>query len=701
MHPCIQVLIPRWKMRMGIDDVIFIDMLLKTLNDYIHRTIKRKQRYATILVFAAGLMTSSCNFLDVDDYFEDTLSIDSVFQNKIYLERYLWGTAAMLPDEANIFLNSYYPAILGSDEGFTMWEDNYSAQRFLLDRVNADDLGAMNTWPRLYMVVRKANTIIARIDECKDLTGQEKREIIGYAHFLRGYAYYQLLLSYGPVLIAGDEVYETSLPAEAYQKYRSTYDESVDYICKELETAASYIPSVVAIPVFGRPTKAAAYGLVARLRVYAASPLFNGGQAAKVYFSDFVRQSDQVHYVSQVYDEKKWALAAAACKRVLDMDFQLHTVEAANDTPPLPAGITYDRNYYKPWPEGAAGIDHLRSYAEMFNGEALGFKNKEFVFAKNSSEVKNVTKYSFPAQFGGWNGYGIPQKIIDTYKMADGRDINHSSGLFPYSESGFSTKDSTFSGYVVKPNVSSMYLNREARFYASIGFSGCLWPMNSTTESGKFLQQVFYYVDGNSGKSAAISVDARNYPITGYVSKKYIHPDDAWSGSNASLLDKSFPIVRLADILLMYAESLNNLTGVHQVADPVTEVTYSFSRNTQEMASAFNKVRYRSGLPGLTDDQLGNQRLFFEALAAERMIEFLHEGLRYYDMRRWGIVAEEEAKPIMGMDAERTARNGYFNRVISNYPSVRNRDFKSKMILLPIDKQEIMRVRTLDQNPGW
>lgn len=676
-------------------------MLFKTLNDSIHRIIKRKKHYVIMLVFSAGLMTSSCKYLDVNDYFEDTLSLDSVFQSKVYLERYLWGAAAMLPDEANIFTNSYYPAILGSDEGFTMWEDNYASQKFLIDRINADDLGVMNTWPKLYMVIRKANTIISRIDECRNLSGQEKREIVGYAHFLRGYAYYQLLLSYGPLLIAGDEVYKTSLPADAYQKHRSTYDESVDYICAELETAATYIPPAVAVSAFGRPTKAAAYGLIARLRVYAASPLFNGGQAAKIYFSDFVRKLDQVHYVSQVYDEKKWALAAAACKRVLDMDFQLHTVEASIDTRPLPTGITYDRNYYKAWPEGAAGIDHLRSYAEMFNGESLGFKNKEFVFAKNSQAVKSATTYSFPAQFGGWNGYCIPQKIIDTYKMADGRDINHSSSLYPYSEVGFSTADISFSGYVIKPNVSKMYLNREPRFYASIGFSGCLWPMNSTTETGKFLQQVFYYVDGNSGKSAAISVDPRNYPITGYVSKKYIHPDDAWSGSNSSQLDKSFGIVRLADIMLMYAESLNNLTTVHQIEDPITEVTYSFARDKEEIAKAFNQVRYRSGMPGLTDEQLDDPKLFLEALVSERMIEFLHEGLRYYDMRRWGIVAEEEAKPIMGMDAERTSQNGYFNRVISNYPSVRSRNFKARMILLPIDKQEIMRVPTLDQNPGW
>jgi hypothetical protein len=661
----------------------------------------KKIRISIFAIISSAMMFTSCNYLDVSNYFEDQINLDSVFQSKVYLEKFLWGAVSLLPNESNIFEHSYYPAILGSDEGFTMWESDYNSQRFPIDEITADNLGSMNIWPYMYQVIRKANTIFARINECTELTAQDKREIVGYAHFMRGYAYYFLLLNYGPLLIAGDEVYETSLDSEAYQKYRSTFDESVDYICNELELAASYIPSVVPINVFGRPTRGAAYGLIARVRVYAASPLYNGGQAARIYFSNFVRQSDKVHYVSQKYDEKKWALAAAACKRVMEMDYSLHTVEASIDTPPLPEGITHDPDYYKPWPEGAAGIDPYRSYADMFNGESLGFKNKEYVFGKNSEVVRGSTRLSFPAQFGGWNCYCIPQKIIDAYKMVDGRDINNPSQDYPYTEEDFTTADRAFSGYTIKSNVSNMYINREPRFYASIGFSGCLWPMNSTTESGKFMQQAFYALDRNSGKSAATQGDLRNYPITGYVLKKYIHPDDAWSGDNSAVLTKSFPIVRYADILLMYAESLYNLTETHTVTFVEGGTTYTVSKDENEIRKAFNQVRHRSGLPGLTDEEVNSSDAFFEALKTERMIEFLHEGLRYHDVRRWGIVKEEEAKPIMGMDTEKIERGGYYNRVIANYSTVRNRVFKDKMVLLPIDRQEIKRVLTLDQNPGW
>ena len=214
----------------------------------------------------------------------------------------------------------------------------------------------MNIWSRMYRIIRRCNTMIAEVDKVTDMNTREKQVYLGYVHFLRGYAYYHLLMNWGPCLILGDEVFASSESAAYYNKERATYDESVDYICNEFALAAQVLPTAQqqSISFSDRPTKGAALAFISRLRLYQASPLFNGGDAARRSFGSWIRKSDGVHYVNQQYDSRRWAVAAAAAKSVIDMDYyELHTVEADPRNPyPLAANVPTDR-----FPEGAGGID--------------------------------------------------------------------------------------------------------------------------------------------------------------------------------------------------------------------------------------------------------------------------------------------------------------------------------------------------------
>ena len=165
--------------------------------------------------------------------------------------------------------------------------------------------------------------MLENIDKVSDMTEADRRRYIGYVHFMRGYAYYHLLMNYGPLLIVGDEVLGTSESAEYYDRERSTYDESVDYICNEfkLATQGIYGPTEQSISYSDRPTKGAALALIARLRLFQASPLFNGGDAARLCFSNWKRKSDGADYVNQTYDPDRWAVAAAAAKQVINMEY--------------------------------------------------------------------------------------------------------------------------------------------------------------------------------------------------------------------------------------------------------------------------------------------------------------------------------------------------------------------------------------------
>ncbi len=656
--------------------------------------MKRLINYIILLIVLAPVF-NACNFLAVDDYFNETLKLDSVFANKRNVEKYLWGAAASFPDEGAIWGNSYTPGIMATDEGFSL-ASAYNGLEFVLGGVTPTNAQGMNIWGQMYEVIRKANTLLARMDEAADMTTVDKRDMLGYTHFLRGYAYYHLLMQYGPVVILGNDVLESNESVEYYARSRATYDESVDYICQELDSAAAYLPSEVAVNLFGRPTRGAALGLIARVRLQQASPLYNGQNAAKTYFGNWTRSSDGTHYVSQVYDEKRWAIAAQAAKRIIDLNYySLYTVEKQGDTAPLPSNVSADN-----FPYGAGDIDPFRSYSDMFTGEALSPRNPEFLWGRISASVRSFTQRSFPVTiFRGFNNLSVPQKIIDAYYMADGRDIHESSDTYPYSENGYlSGADRKFSGYTLKGNVHKMYANREMRFYASIGFSRCLWTANSTSEAAYKNQVVTYEFSGNGGKSA-VTNDPNAYPITGYVLRKFIHPDDAWAGTGATTLEKPFPIIRYAEILLSYAEALNNLTTTHTLTDE-DGVQQTFSRDVEAIRFCFDQVRYRAGLPGLTDAELSDPVTVQKLIERERMLEFLHENRRYFDVRRWGIYEDSENELMMGMDTEADG-DAFYTRVPLNSSKARNRIVDKKLIFMPIALDELRKAPTLDQNPGW
>jgi hypothetical protein len=334
----------------------------------------------------------------------------------------------------------------------------------------------------------------------------------------------------------------------------------------------------------------------------------------------------------------------------------------------------------------------------MFNGETVMNVNREFIWARYSSSTTNYTRHSFPVANGGWNGMCVTQKIIDAYEMADGRPISNPSEEFPYSESGFtSSQTEPHFDYRLNAGVHNMYVNREPRFYASIGFSEAFWPNRSTTDNSHKNLTINYYADSPNGREGASNPN--DHPMTGYVLKKFVSPNDAWTGTGAIRIIKPFPMIRYAEILLAYAEALNELE-TNSYTINVGDTPETFSRNTDEIKRAFNQVRYRSGLPGLTDVDVVNADIVLEKIKRERMVEFLYENRRYFDVRRWGDYDASESEMMQGMNTA-GYKDSYYQRVVPPSNRIAQRVVDRKMIFLPIPKAEMKRLPSFDQNPGW
>lgn len=669
----------------------------------VRENMKKNIKYL-LLLLVSPLAFTACDYLNVDEYFEDTFKEDSIFSSETHVKQYYNGAVNMLPNEAEIYEHNYadcaLPGITGSDEAVApdyTWGGlapiRYAGTMLTMDEITFTS-GEFNIWGSCYKVIRKCNTILSRLNEVP-MNTFDKIEFRAQVRFLRAYAYFWLFRNYGPVLLLGDEVMEVNGEASIYRRYRATFDETVDYICSEFETAAADLPLKNSSDMVYAPTRGAALALVARIRLQAASPLFNGGDVARRYYSNFKRSSDGVNYISQEYDESKWAQAAAAAKRVMDMNvYSLYTFEDEGEYASkfLPADV---KNY----PEGPGGIDPYRSYIDQFNGEALAYTNPELIWGTD----RNVGGYAgncFPLQYGGNGTVSVPQRMVDMYYMIDGRETSNASSQYPYENRPYdnncvTTADKIISpdNYILKSGTFKAYDNREPRFYANIAFSHSYWFMNSCTETNKKNVAADYFSGGNSGKSRAAYSGV--YYVTGYSCRKWVHPRDARTGSGALVVPKVYPILRYAEVLLNYAEALNNLKGSYTIDGK------TYTRDTEEIAKAFNLVRYRAGLPGLTEAELADPEKVQELIVRERCVEFFHEGLRFYDIRRWGIVEDLEREPLTGCNADATQWAGFYAPTIIQYASIRERTFNSKMILLPIQKDELRKVPTLDQNPGW
>lgn len=650
------------------------------------KKILKKNIY--IIGVVLGIMPfifTSCNYLAVDEYFNDLTPLDSIFARQDYLERYVWGTAALMPAQGNMFQGSYGPYETAVDEVLMSWQKAGYEGTFLYADKTTPSSGYYNVWGTYYIGIRKCNTIFARIDECKDLSGLDRREIMGLTYFLRASFYYYLLELYGPVAVLPEKPMSVDASVEELSFERNTYDECIDYICKDAEQAYQLLDATRPSTEFERPTKYAAAALISRARLYQASPWYNGN----TFYADW-KTADGRNFIAQEKDPVKWAKSAAASKRIIDSGLYFLYTVPSNENTQVCATASQEQ-----FPDGVGGIDPFHSYADMFNGEALSLKNPELIYATPLNN--NVLSISFPLQLGGWNGLGITQKLVDAYYMDDGSDYVQQNDY--YEPAGDVPTIAT--DYNLQPTVAKMYLHKEPRFYATIGFSECMWPGTSYNGDKKDTYTNFlatYYVNGTCAKRSA---NPEDYNLTGYTLKKYTHWEDN-TCAGGKIKAKMFPIFRYAETLLNYAEALNEMQGEPSYTEEAGGKSYTVQYSPEEIAKYFNMVRFRAGLPGITVSDASDQEKMRKLIIRERMIEFACEGRRYHDLRRWGIAKEEENKPVQGMDVTKKSseREGFYT-VVNVMHKYAIRTFEDKMYFYPIPRSVINKNVKLVQNPGW
>ena len=170
------------------------------------------------------------------------------------------------------------------------------------------------------------------------------------------------------------------------------------------------------------------------------------------------------------------------------------------------------------------------------------------------------------------------------------------------------------------------------------------------------------YETGDRRREVAIrnslDVAGKNYPFTNCFFK-YYDPATFSASSDSGI---NYPILRYADILLMYAECLNELNGT-----------------TTEAYALINQVRTRArnGKTGIVPNLAGlTKESFRDALLKERRVEFAFEGIRWFDLVRTG-------------------------RMVAVMKAHGKTSVQPFHVLLPIPQREMDTNKKLKQNPGY
>lgn len=488
-----------------------------------------------------------------------------------------------------------------------------------------------STWQNLYEGVQRANDAIKNIPLKSPSDAAKKSRYVAECKFLRAYFYLRL-----NQLWKGVPIYLEPFTAEEATKPRSTETEVWNQVVTDLTDAINEpaLPQIYAAGAanYGHVTKGAAYALRGKAYLYL----------------------------------KKWDLAAA------------------------------DFNMVK-----SAGYALFSNYVTLF--KAANEQCSEMIFSIQNVAVAGggTTGYGSTTQwfcgtrssFGScWNQYLVSPNLVDLYQNLDGSTFNWDTVLPGYSSltpaqrevfflrnnltaaeiTAATTRGAAMDLYLPTGNeerILKAYTNRDPRLAANVitpysTYNGAYNSLNATVTPR-------WPYRSEAALGGDLRTDTQSYFY--YLYRKFVY-EGISETINRSYGPTDFPIIRYADVLLMWAEALNE-QGL-----------------TSDAVAKVNEVRARAGVGLLnsnTATAVAGQDDLRERIRNERRVEFPNEGINYFDELRWKswkdkvFYAGNGVKQVWGANVYTYSFQGDY---IYNWP---------------IPLVETQRNPNLKQNDGW
>lgn len=483
----------------------------------------------------------------------------------------------------------------------------------------------VDVWESRYRGIRKCNRVLNDMDRVPyDITRTaEENEALrattrAEARTFRAWFYWELFLRYGPLPII-TEVLDPAEDMIAPYKNRPTVKEYVvDFILKELKESESDLLNYAdawSSNRIGRLSQPMSRALQSRILLYMASPRYSQESGVT------------------------WKQAADAAKKFID---------------------DYSSNFGLFAEENLSPADN---YANALLRTQYTGNNNEVIFFRNDVVIGwSGISQDTPVGEGGNGGNCPSQNLVDMYDMVDGTSPFTSYDVTgaPVYSNGVPTVNAA-SGY----SDADMWSNRDPRLAATILYQGQPWGS----------MRVGATIDVRPGMADNPTGNANATP-TGYYMRKYI-PASILASNHAGTAYRLWTIIRYAEILLNYAEALNEVQGP-----------------CQDVYDMLDMVRHRAGITGSVADRadLSGKDAMRNFIHKERTVEFAFEEHRPWDVRRWNCAVEALSRPIYGVNV---AMDGTVTRKVAQ-----NRVFEPRMYLYPIPETEVWKT-DIENNPGW
>ncbi|PWJ57949.1 putative outer membrane starch-binding protein [Dyadobacter jejuensis] len=635
-----------------------------------------KNKYITLLfTLAISLLSGSCGkFLDVVP--SNIAVIEEAFETRDNAERFLATLYNYLP----AYVSDNNPAMTAGDEIAVNENVSRTWAGHILSRGGQNKVGPLlgywgNTGSvrNLFIALRDCNIFLENVDKPFDILPNEMERWTAEAKILKAYFHFYLLRMYGPIPLVRQNI-EVSEGLDAVRVSRDPVDEVNEYIVELLDEAIANPELPLTITdvgtELGRLTKVAAYALKAKVLVTAASPLFNGNSD----YASFTNK-DGTPLFATSYDENKWIDAVQACKEAIEVaEMNGHNLFTFNKNE-LPNSS--DSTYTKLTVRGAM--------TEPWNNELLwGGSNSTFTAgfqARAQAKINPLlTAESRESTSSFWSP---PLRIAELFYSSNGVPITEDKNYDYANRYATATATADYRYYIKEGKVTAkLNFDREPRFYGFLGFDTGIW------EGHGQLDKASYFVEAKRGQRAGI-LDATRYSLSGYFAKKIVHYEAVQSAPNSGYSAERypFPIIRLADLYLLYAESLNEVG------------------RTAEAYPWIDKIRERAGLKGVVEswrehsqfpDKPLNKEGFRDIIQQERLIELSFEGHRLWDLRRWKKAEIYMNAPIRGWNIQGEDTESYYNILVYGRYQFSSRDY-----FWPISETDILANPNLVQNPGW